>query len=115
MKMNKLAAGALALALGLGAVAPAVAAEKKGDELVLERYEKELKVANAAYSKYLDAKEKEAFAKKELDQAEAERKAAAEVYFSYFPAAEFRYNEVGSLEQLAKLEKKTSLGSSRSS
>ena len=112
MKMNKLAAGALALALGLGAVAPAVASEHTGAELVLERYEGELKAANAAYSKYLDAKEKEAFAKKELDQAEAERKAAAEVYFSYFPEAKFVYTEgkIGSItnniEEQARLEKR---------
>ena len=106
MKMNKLAAGALALALGLGAVAPAVAAENTGAELVLERYEKELKDANAKYKAYLDAKEKEDFAKKELDQAEAERKAAEAAYNALFPKADFVYDEHGYVIGVSALERR---------
>lgn len=93
MKMNKLAAGALALALGLGAVAPAVAAEHSGAELVLERYAGELKTANEAYKKFLDAEEKLNVAKKELDEAEAERAAAQAAYEAYFPKFSSVYDE----------------------
>ena len=106
MKMNKLAAGALALALGLGAVAPAVAAEHSGAELVLERYADELKDANVKYKKYLDAKEKEALAKKELDAAEAERAAAEAAYNALFPQASFVYDENGYVIGVSALERR---------
>ena len=104
MKMNKLAAGALALALGLGAVAPAVAAEHTGAELVLERYEKELTAANKAYKAYLDAEEKLNVAKKELDEAEAERLAAEKAYNALFPSVGHVYDENGKIIEVATLE-----------
>lgn len=102
--MNKLAAGALALALGLGAVAPAVAAEHTGAELVLERYEGELKAANEAYKKFLDAEEKLNVAEKELKEAEAERKAAEEAYNALFPSIHHVYDEDGKIITVADLE-----------
>ena len=102
--MNKLAAGALALALGLGAVAPAVAAEHTGAELVLERYEKELTAANKAYKAYLDAEEKLNVAKKELDEAEAERLAAEKAYNALFPSVGHVYDENGKIIEVATLE-----------
>lgn len=102
--MNKLAAGALALALGLGAVAPAVAAEHTGAELVLERYAGELEKANKAYKAYLDAKEKEAVAAKELADAEAERLAAEKAYNALFPSVEHVYDEAGNVIEVATLE-----------
>ena len=84
MKMNKLAAGALALALGLGAVAPAVAAEHTGAELVLEKYEAELKEVNAKRVKYLEAKEKREVVDAALAKAEAELKEAKAAYEAQF-------------------------------
>ena len=66
MKMNKLAAGALALALGLGAVAPAVAAEETkavqytGAQHFLTEYNKDLKEVNELYAKYVAAEKVEA-------------------------------------------------------
>src|SRR5699024_7218496 len=104
MKMNKLAAGALALALGLGAVAPAVAAENTGAELVLERYEKELKAANEAYKAFLDAEEKLDVAEKELDKAEAERLAAEKAYNALIPEVNYVYDEEGNIITVATLE-----------
>ena len=84
MKMNKLAAGALALALGLGAVAPAVAAEHSGAELVLEKYKEELKEVNKKRVKYLDATEKRAVVDKAVKEAEAELAAAKAAYEAQF-------------------------------
>lgn len=87
MKMNKLAAGALALALGLGAVAPAVAAETKdytGAQLFLEKYEKELKKANEARLKYIDAQAKIDAAKKRFENAKARLEAARKAYEAQF-------------------------------
>lgn len=108
--MNKLAAGALALALalGLGAVAPAVAAESRysGQALSLERYDERLDVANAKYKAFLAAELKLENAKKELDAAEAARKAAADAYFAYFPEAKLSYNEAGTLESLKRIERR---------
>ena len=86
MKMNKLAAGALALALGLGAVAPAVAAEHTGAELVLERYEEELKEVNKKRVKYLEANEKINTAKARLDAAKALVAEKEKAYKALFPA-----------------------------
>src|SRR5574344_1216432 len=61
MKMNKLAAGALALALSLGAVAPAVASEEglkpTGAQHFLTDYNAELKNVNKLYADYLEAKD----------------------------------------------------------
>lgn len=77
MKMNKLAAGALALALGLGAVAPAVAAETKdysGAELFMEKYEAQLKEANKLRRVYLEKEAALELAKKN----EADAKATVE-------------------------------------
>lgn len=84
--MNKLAAGALALALGLGAVAPAVAAEHTGAELVLERYEEELKEVNKKRVKYLEANEKINTAKARLDAAKALVAEKEKAYKALFPA-----------------------------
>ena len=77
MKMNKLAAGALALALGLGAVAPAVAAEKDytGAELFMEKHEEALKDANAKRRVYLEKKAAYDLAKK--NEADAKAKVEA--------------------------------------
>ena len=88
MKMNKLAAGALALALGLGAVAPAVAAEKEytGAQLALERYEKDVKELNALRKAYLDEAELNKMLEKNLADAKAELKAAREAYQALFPS-----------------------------
>lgn len=91
--MNKLAAGALALALGLGAVAPAVAAETKsnytGAELFLERYEKELKKVNALRDKALVAEAKIAEAEKRLDAAKARLESAKKAYMALYPSHVF--------------------------
>lgn len=92
MKMNKLAAGALALALGLGAVAPAVAAETKeytGAQLFLERYEKELKKVNALRDKALIADEKIEAAEKRLDAAKERLAAAKKAYEALYPSHVF--------------------------
>lgn len=92
MKMNKLAAGALALALGLGAVAPAVAAETKeytGAQLFLERYEKELKKVNALRDKSLIADEKIEAAEKRLDAAKERLAAAKKAYEALYPSHVF--------------------------
>lgn len=92
MKMNKLAAGALALALGLGAVAPSVAAEKSnysGAQLFLERYEKELKRVNALRDKALVAEAKIAEAEKRLDVAKARLEAAKKAYRDLYPSHVF--------------------------
>ena len=89
MKMNKLAAGALALALGLGAVAPAVAAETKeytGAQLALERYEKDVKKLNELRKAYLDEAELNEKLTKNLADAKAELKAAREAYQALFPS-----------------------------
>ena len=86
MKMNKLAAGALALALGLGAVAPAVAAETKtavqytGAQHFLTEYNKDLKEVNELYAKYVAAQEVEE-AKLEVLKA---KKAALELAIKNF-------------------------------
>ena len=93
--MNKLAAGALALALGLGAVAPAVAAETKdysGAELFMERYEKELKNVNALRKSAIAAQEKIDAAKKRLNDAKAKVNAAEKAYKAQFPYAIYKAN-----------------------
>ncbi|WP_311487189.1 hypothetical protein [uncultured Anaerococcus sp.] len=81
MKMNKLAAGALALALGLGAVAPAVAAEPKtGTNLVAEDYNEALALANKMYLKKKEATAAVEAAKARIKAAEAAVKAAKKAY-----------------------------------
>ena len=93
MKMNKLAAGALALALGLGAVAPSVAAEKKeytGAELLLEKYNKELKDVNAKREAALTAQAKIDAAKERLDAAKKRVAAAEKAYKARFPLAIYK-------------------------
>ena len=88
MKMNKMAAGALALALGLGAVAPAVAAEKSysGAQLVLEQYEKELKEVNEMREKAIAQGKINAKVSKDLKDAKARYEAAKKAYEALFPA-----------------------------
>lgn len=88
MKTNKLAAGALALALGLGAVTPAFAAdttktgnEKKGEVIITQEYRDAETKFVKAFKALQDAKAKEAEAKKVRDAKEAaheEAKAALE-------------------------------------
>lgn len=97
MKMNKLAAGALALALGLGAVAPAVAAEKDytGAQLVLEKYEKELKDANAKRLAAIDAQAKLDEAQANFDAAEKALEAAKKAYLAKFPEVKTYKNADG--------------------
>ena len=91
--MNKLAAGALALALGLGAVAPAVAAETKeytGAQLFLEKYEKQLKDVNALRRKAITAQERIDAAAKRLSEAKAKVVAAEKAYKAQFPYAIYK-------------------------
>ena len=81
MKMNKLAAGALALALGLGAVAPSLAVEaKSGTELTAEAYNEQLAEANKFYLKRKEAMEAVDAAKARIKAAEAAVKAAEKAY-----------------------------------
>ena len=108
MKMNKLAAGALALALGLGAVAPAVAAETKdytGAQLFLEKYEKQLKDVNALRRKAIAAQEKIDAASKRLDDAKARVEAADKAYKAKFPYA--IYKEGGTVYTPQELNRMT--------
>lgn len=81
MKMNKLAAGALALALGLGAVAPAVAAEgRTGRSFIELSYNEKINEVQKLY----DAKEADrkdlAEAVKALDKADALVKTTKKAY-----------------------------------
>ena len=105
MKMNKLAAGALALALGLGAVAPAVAEEgKTGTDFVSEFYNEKLAEVNKFYAKKKEATAAVEAAKARIAAAEKAVKAAEEAYKNA-PGKE----EAADIEQLkadvAKLEK----------
>ena len=92
MKMNKLAAGALALALGLGAVAPAVAAENgTGTNIVEHEYNEQLikvqkyfeernearKVVEAAKARYEAAKKAAEDAEKKYKELPADKDDAA--------------------------------------
>ena len=104
--MNKLAAGALALALGLGAVAPSVAAEKSnysGAQLFLERYEKELKEVNALRDKALVAEAKIAEAEKRLDAAKARLAAAKKAYEGLYPSHVFVLKDTAKGKDKTKL------------
>ena len=87
MKTNKLAAGALALALGLGAVAPTVAQAKDytASQLFLMDHKEVLAEANELFPKYNEAREKRAAAKKAEKAAEKELKAAREAFEKAFP------------------------------
>ena len=81
MKMNKLAAGALALALGFGAVAPSLAVEaKSGTQLTAEAYNEQLAEANKFYLKRKEAMEAVEAAKARIKAAEAAVKAAEKAY-----------------------------------
>ena len=81
MKMNKLAAGALALALGLGAVAPAVAAEgKTGTGLVEFEYNEQLVEAQKYFEQRQDARKKVEAAKARYEAAKKAEEAAAKKY-----------------------------------
>lgn len=94
MKRNKLAAGALALALGLGAVAPSfadspaekidavkdVVTNKKGYELFLDKYDQELAVANEYKAQYDVARAEEEKATKRLTDAETRLRAAEDAW-----------------------------------
>lgn len=97
MKMNKLAAGALALALGLGAVAPAVAAETNytGAQLFLEKYEEELKKANEKRLAAIDAQAKLDQAQANFDAAEKALEAAKKAYLAKFPEVKTYKNAKG--------------------
>lgn len=79
--MNKLAAGALALALGLGAVAPAVAAEgHTGKSFISEAYNQKIKEVEELYvKKEADRKELED-AKKAVEAADALVKSTKKAY-----------------------------------
>ena len=110
MKMNKLAAGALALALGLGAVAPAVAAEKKNDPVpsyVLEEYEKAAADLTKARLAAIDAQRKIDAAKEALDKAEAELNEAKKAYEAQFkPYLQYFDAETGEEVALSVIFKK---------
>lgn len=80
MKLNKLAAGALALALGLGAVAPAVAAEYSYSQLNAEQADKLQKDAQGLRAALIKAAEAEKAAIAAYDAAKAEEKAAYDAY-----------------------------------
>lgn len=103
--MNKLAAGALALALGLGAVAPAVAAETKsytGAQLVLEKYERELKEANKLRERALIAEERIAAAEAKTDAAKKAYEAAKKAFDKLFPGYVRVDSKDADYEDLAK-------------
>ena len=108
MKMNKMAAGALALALGLGAVAPAVAAEKSnysGAQLVLEKYEAQLKDVNAKRDAALAAQARIDEAAKRLNNAKEKVAAAEKAYKSQFSVAV--YDKDGNLKSPEELSRIT--------
>ena len=70
MKLNKLAAGALALALGLGAVAPAVAdTAKSGTQLVGEEYNEQLSLVNKFYAQRNEVRKEIEVAKARIETA----------------------------------------------
>ena len=105
MKTNKLAAGALALALGLGAVTPAFAAdttktgnEKKGEVLVTQEYRDAETAFVKAFKALQDAKAKEEAAKAVRDEKAAEYKAARKAIEDFNA-----YNE-GIRAELAQLD-----------
>ena len=112
MKMNKLAAGALALALGLGAVAPAVAAEKKDNPVpsyVLEQYEKESKNLTEKRKAAIDAQMKIDAAKaakekaaKELAEAKKAYEAQFKPYLQYIDVQKAAPNKVINVKELAR-------------
>lgn len=79
MKMNKLAAGALALALGLGAVAPAVAAET-GTSLVQFEYNEQLAEAQKFFTKREEARKTVKAAEARYEAAKKAEAAAAKKY-----------------------------------
>ena len=79
MKMNKLAAGALALALGLGAVAPAVASEN-GTRLIEAEYNEQLARAQKFFDLRKDARKKLEVAEARYDAAKKAQKAAKDKY-----------------------------------
>lgn len=79
MKMNKLAAGALALALGLGAVAPAVASEH-GTKLVEVNYNEKLAEAQKYFVQREDARKKSAAAKERYEAAKKAQEKAEKKY-----------------------------------
>ena len=79
MKMNKLAAGALALALGLGAVAPAVASEH-GTKLVEVNYNEKLADAQKYFAQREDARKKSAAAKERYEAAKKAQEKAEKKY-----------------------------------
>lgn len=79
MKMNKLAAGALALALGLGAVAPAVASEH-GTKLVEVNYNERLAEAQKYFAQREDARKKSSAAKERYEAAKKAQEKAEKKY-----------------------------------
>ena len=81
MKMNKLAAGALALALGLGAVAPAVAAETvTGKTFISEAYNEKIKEVEKLYAKKEADRLELEDAKKAVEAADALVKSTKKAY-----------------------------------
>ena len=92
MKMNKLAAGALALALGLGAVAPAVAAEGNTGKTFVE----------SAYNEQIKEVEK-LFVKKEADRVALEKaKAALEAAMKEVKETKKAYDDAAKAEKEEK-------------
>lgn len=87
MKTNKLAAGALALALGLGAVAPTVAQAKEytASQLFLMDHKEVLAEANELFPKYNAAREKRAAADKEVAVSKKLLKEAEKKFYAVFP------------------------------
>lgn len=79
MKMNKLAAGALALALGLGAVAPAVASEN-GTGLIEHEYNAQITRAQKFFNLREDARKKLTAAETRYEVAKKAQKAAKDKY-----------------------------------
>ena len=79
MKMNKLAAGALALALGLGAVAPAVASEN-GTGLIEHEYNAQITRAQKFFNLREDARKKLQVAEARYEAAKKAKKAAKDKY-----------------------------------
>lgn len=105
MKMNKLAAGALALALGLGAVAPAVAAEgKTGTGLVEFEYNEKLAESQKYFDLRNEARKTTKLAKERYEAAK-KAEAAAEKKYKDLPADKTQAPLGTREEQLKEAEK----------
>lgn len=81
MKMNKLAAGALALALGLGAVAPSLAAQNgTGTNIVEHEYNERLVLAQKYFEERNEARKVVEAAKARYEAAKKAEEAAEKKY-----------------------------------